>query len=103
MKNRRSFFVLATRRVLTLAISRIKLLQNKRDLRLKQMRKEIAQFLQVGQEAIARIRVEHLILELNIMATYDILELFCKFVHARIPIIENQNDHPIDISADSPS
>lgn len=43
---------------LTLAISRIKLLQNKRDAQLKLMRKEIAQFLQAGQEAIARIRVE---------------------------------------------
>ena len=42
---------------LNLAISRIKLLQNKRDLQLKHMRKEIAQFLQAGQEAIARIRV----------------------------------------------
>ncbi|TYK04118.1 IST1-like protein [Cucumis melo var. makuwa] len=41
---------------LSLAISRIKLLQNKRDLQLKLMRKEIAQFLQTGQEQIARIR-----------------------------------------------
>lgn len=41
----------------SLAISRIKLLQNKRDVQLKHMRKEIAQFLQAGQEAIARIRV----------------------------------------------
>ena len=42
---------------LSLAISRIKLLQNKRDMQLKLMRKEIAQFLQTGQEQIARIRV----------------------------------------------
>ncbi|XP_068490504.1 uncharacterized protein [Phaseolus vulgaris] len=42
---------------LNLAISRIKLLQNKRDMQLKQMCKEISQFLQAGQEAIARIRV----------------------------------------------
>ncbi|KAI4386474.1 hypothetical protein MLD38_004405 [Melastoma candidum] len=82
---------------LTLAISRIKLLQNKRDLLLKQMRKEIAQFLQVGQEAIARIRVEHVIREQNIMAAYDILELFCEFVHARVPIIENQKECPSDL------
>lgn len=43
---------------LNMAISRIKLLQNKRDMQLKHMRKEIAQFLQAGQEAIARIRVQ---------------------------------------------
>nr|GEW40225.1 IST1 homolog [Tanacetum cinerariifolium] len=53
---------------LTLAISRIKLLQNKRDTQLKQMRKEIAQFLLSGQEPIARIRVEHIIREQNIWA-----------------------------------
>ncbi|KAL9389517.1 hypothetical protein Peur_018122 [Populus x canadensis] len=61
---------------LNLAISRIKLLQNKRDLQLKHMRKEIAQFLQARQEAMARIRVEHVTREKNIWAAYEILELF---------------------------
>ncbi|KAI9078527.1 hypothetical protein K1719_039465 [Acacia pycnantha] len=82
---------------LNLAISRIKLLQNKRDMQLKQMRKEIAQFLQAGQEPIARIRVEHIIREQNIGAAYDILELFCEFVLARVPIIENQKDCPQEL------
>ncbi|KAK3421680.1 hypothetical protein EUGRSUZ_G02315 [Eucalyptus grandis] len=82
---------------LTLAISRIKLLQNKRDLQLKLMRKEIAQFLQAGQEPIARIRVEHVIREQNMMAAYAILELFCEFVNARIPIIESQRECPTDL------
>lgn len=51
------FFAFGSKTCLNLAISRIKLLQNKRDVQLKQMRKEIFQFLQAGQEAIARIRV----------------------------------------------
>lgn len=42
---------------LNFAIARMKLLQNKRDMQLKHMKKEIAQFLQAGQEPIARIRV----------------------------------------------
>lgn len=42
---------------MNLAIARMKLLQNKRDMQLKHMKKEIAQFLQAGQEPIARIRV----------------------------------------------
>ncbi|CAK7326585.1 unnamed protein product [Dovyalis caffra] len=54
------------------------------------MRKEIAQFLQAGQEAIARIRVEHVIREQNIWAAYEILELFCEFLLARVPILESQ-------------
>ncbi|KAI3778975.1 hypothetical protein L2E82_08370 [Cichorium intybus] len=82
---------------LTLAISRIKLLQNKRDMQLKLMRKEIAQFLQSGQEPIARIRVEHVIREQNIWAAYEILEMFCEFVLARIPIIESQRECPLEL------
>lgn len=82
---------------LNLAISRIKLLQNKRDMQLKHMRKEIAQFLQAGQEAIARIRVEHVIREQNMWAAYDILELFCEFVLARVPIIESQRECPSEL------
>ncbi|XP_050374438.1 uncharacterized protein LOC126791975 [Argentina anserina] len=82
---------------LNLSISRIKLLQNKRDMQLKHMRKEIAQFLQAGQEAIARIRVEHVIREQNIWAAYEILELFCEFILARVPIIEGQKDCPPEL------
>ncbi|XP_052730782.1 uncharacterized protein LOC108326531 isoform X1 [Vigna angularis] len=83
---------------LNLAISRIKLLQNKRDVQLKQMCKEISQFLQAGQEAIARIRVEHIIREQNIWAAYEILELFCEFVLARVPIIENQRGSALSLT-----
>ncbi|KAJ8758492.1 hypothetical protein K2173_000213 [Erythroxylum novogranatense] len=82
---------------LILAISRIKLLQNKRGLHLKHMRTEIAQFLQAGQEAIARIRVEHVIREQNIWAAYEILELFCEFVLARISILESQKECPAEL------
>lgn len=82
---------------LTLAISRMKLLQNKRDVQLKLMRKEIAQFLQAGQEAIARIRVEHVIREQNIWAAYEILEMFCEFILARVPILESQRECPSEL------
>ncbi|CAN0876239.1 IST1 homolog [Linum grandiflorum] len=58
------------------------------------MRKEIAQFLQAGQEAIARIRVEHVIREQNIWAAFEILEFFCEFVLARIPILDTQKECP---------
>ncbi|KAJ4960344.1 hypothetical protein NE237_020254 [Protea cynaroides] len=82
---------------LNLAISRIKLVQNKRDVQLKQMRKEISQFLHTGPEAIARIRVEHVIREQNIWAAYEILALFCEFVLARVPILENQKECPSEL------
>ena len=43
--------------LLRLAMARIKLLRNKRDIHVKQMRKEIAQLLTTGQEPSARILV----------------------------------------------
>uniref|UniRef100_A0A1J3DBV9 IST1-like protein n=1 Tax=Noccaea caerulescens TaxID=107243 RepID=A0A1J3DBV9_NOCCA len=82
---------------LNLAIARMKLLQNKRDMQLKHMKKEIAQFLQAGQEPIARIRVEHVIREMNLWAAYEILELFCEFVLARVPILESQKECPREL------
>lgn len=82
---------------LTLAISRIKLLQNKREGQLKLMRKEIAHFLLTGQEAIARIRVEHVIREQKIWDAYEILEMFCEFILARIPILESQRECPAEL------
>ncbi|KAL0361606.1 UNVERIFIED_CONTAM: hypothetical protein Sradi_3845100 [Sesamum radiatum] len=42
--------------LLKLTIPRIKLLRNRREIQLKQMRKEIAKLLETGQEATARIR-----------------------------------------------
>ncbi|CAA7035305.1 unnamed protein product [Microthlaspi erraticum] len=82
---------------LNLAIARMKLLQNKRDMQLKHMKKEISQFLQAGQEPIARIRVEHVIREMNLWAAYEILELFCEFVLARVPILESQKECPREL------
>jgi hypothetical protein len=36
------------------------------------------------------VQVEHIIREQNILAAYDILELFCELVAVRLPIIESQ-------------
>ncbi|PIN22542.1 Spindle pole body protein [Handroanthus impetiginosus] len=93
----RGFLGAKCKTCLTLSISRIKLLQNKRDVQLKLMRKEIAEFLQAGQEAIARIRVEHVIREQNTWEAYEILELFCEFVLARVPILESQRACPTEL------
>jgi len=61
------------------------------------MRREIAQLLQTGQEATARIRVEHIIREQNIMDAYEIVELFSELVAVRLPIIESQKECPLDL------
>lgn len=43
--------------LLKLTIPRIQLLRNRREIQLKQMRRDIAKLLETGQEATARIRV----------------------------------------------
>lgn len=35
-------------------------------------------------------QVEHVIREQNIWAAYEILELFCEFVLARVPVLDSQ-------------
>ena len=51
--------LLVSKTLLKLTIPRIKLLRNRKDLSLKQMRRDIAKLLENGQEATARIRVSH--------------------------------------------
>ena len=41
--------------------------------------------------------VEHVIREHNIMAAYDIIELFCELIVARLSIIESQSKCPLDL------
>lgn len=61
------------------------------------MRRDIALLLQSGQDATARIRVEHVIREQNILAANEFLELFCELIIARLTIISKQRDCPADL------
>jgi hypothetical protein len=84
--------------VLRLAMARIKLLRNKRDIQIKQMRRDIAQLLMTSsKEPNARIRVEHVAREQNIGAAYDMMELFCELIIVRLPIIESSKTCPMDL------
>lgn len=80
-----------------LAVSRIKLLRNKREEHLRQMRRDIASLLQSKQDDTARIRVEHLIREQNVMAANEIIDLFCELIVVRLPIIAKQKECPVDL------
>ncbi|XP_017699740.2 uncharacterized protein LOC103712964 [Phoenix dactylifera] len=82
---------------LKLAGARIKLLKNKRQVLLKQMKRDLAQLLDSGQEQTARIRVEHVIREEKTMSAYDLIEIYCELIVARLPIIESQKSCPIDL------
>ncbi|XP_019197959.1 PREDICTED: IST1 homolog [Ipomoea nil] len=83
--------------LLKLAIPRIKHLRNRREIQMKQMHREIAKFLETGQEATALIWVEHIIRNEKMMAAQEILELFCELISIRLLIIEAQWECPLDL------
>nr|KYP41748.1 IST1-like protein [Cajanus cajan] len=93
----RSFKPAKCKTALKLAVSRIKLLKNKREAQVKQLRRELAQLLQSGQDQTARIRVEHVVREEKTMAAYDLVEIYCELIAARLPMIESQKNCPIDL------
>ncbi|XP_072993605.1 uncharacterized protein [Typha latifolia] len=82
---------------LKLGMARLKLMKNKKDIQVKQMRREVAQLLETGQDQTARIRVEHVIREEKMMSAYELIELYSELIVARLPIISSQKNCPIDL------
>ncbi|EYU30662.1 hypothetical protein ABFS82_11G057800 [Erythranthe guttata] len=82
---------------LKLGSSRLKLLRNRKEGQVIQIKREIAQLLESGQIPTARIRVEHVTREEKMMAAYDLIEIYCELIVARLPIIESQKICPIDL------
>ncbi|KAI4314627.1 hypothetical protein L6164_027515 [Bauhinia variegata] len=80
-----------------MAVARIKLLRNKREVVVRQMRRDIALLLKSGQDATARIRVEHVMREQNVLAANEFIELFCELIVARLTIIAKQRECPADL------
>ncbi|KAL4563844.1 hypothetical protein LXL04_027892 [Taraxacum kok-saghyz] len=96
MLNKR-FKIAKCKTSLKLATSRIKLMKNKKIIQINQMKRELAQLLDSSQDRTARIRVEHVIREEKMIAAYDLIEIYCELIVARLPIIESQKTCPIDL------
>lgn len=82
---------------LKLAVSRIKLMKNKKGIQLTQSKREVGQLLSSGQDQTARIRVEHVVREEKTIAAFDLIEIYCELIVARLPIIESQKICPVDL------
>ncbi|KAA8523216.1 hypothetical protein F0562_009639 [Nyssa sinensis] len=93
----RSFKPAKCKTSLKLAAARMKLLKNKKEAQWKQLKRELAQLLESGQDQTAFIRVEHVVREEKMMAAYDLIEIYCELITARLPIIEAQKNCPIDL------
>ncbi|KAG6723454.1 hypothetical protein I3842_03G208300 [Carya illinoinensis] len=75
----------------------IKLLKNKREAQLKQLKREVAKLLESGQDRTARIRVEHVVREEKTTSAYELIEIYCELIVSRRSIIDSQKNCPIDM------
>ncbi|KAG7600730.1 Vacuolar protein sorting-associated protein Ist1 [Arabidopsis suecica] len=69
----RSFKPMKCKIALQMAASRLKIVKNKKDTQIKQLRRELAQLLESGQTQTAKIRVEHVVREEKTVAAYELV------------------------------
>ncbi|MCD7462218.1 hypothetical protein HAX54_048014 [Datura stramonium] len=77
---------------------RLKLLKNKRNCIVKQLRDDLGQLFRHGHYQIVFDRVEQLYMDDNIVVVYDLLENFCEFILINLPYIRRHKDCPNDIN-----
>jgi len=79
---------------LKLSISRLRMVQQKETALAKVARREMAQLLEAGKEASARIRVENIIRQDISVELLEILELYCELLLARVGLMEAKECDP---------
>ncbi|KAG7541024.1 Vacuolar protein sorting-associated protein Ist1 [Arabidopsis thaliana x Arabidopsis arenosa] len=93
----RSFKPAKCKIALQMAASRLKILKNKKDTQIKQLRRELAQLLESGQTQTAKIRVEHVVREEKTVAAYELVGIYCELLVARLGVIDSQKTCPNDL------
>jgi vacuolar protein sorting-associated protein IST1 len=79
---------------LKLSIARLRMVQQKDEAISKQSRRAMAQLLEAGKIESAKIRVEGIIRSDIISELYEILELYCELLLARVGMMEGQTCEP---------
>ncbi|KAL8987707.1 MAG: hypothetical protein Q9177_003112 [Variospora cf. flavescens] len=79
---------------LKLAISRLRMVQQKDTAIAKQQRRQMAHLLELGKEESARIRVENIIRSDISTELLEILELYCELLLARVGLLEAKECDP---------
>ncbi|XP_010433096.1 PREDICTED: uncharacterized protein LOC104717250 [Camelina sativa] len=93
----RSFKPAKCKTALQMAASRLKILKNKKDTQIKQLRRELALLLESGQTQTAQIRVEHVVREEKTVAAYELVGIYCELLVARLGVIDSQKTCPNDL------
>jgi predicted DCC family thiol-disulfide oxidoreductase YuxK len=81
-----------------LCCGRIRLMRNKRNIQLKNSRKEVANLLRTGKAENARIRVETVMREEAMLQAYDVVELFVELLQVRVAIVDRSKELPPDMT-----
>ena len=66
-------------------------------MQLNNLRKEVSELLRNNKQEHARIRVEAVLREANLLKAYDILELFAEMLAVRVDMIKKSKDQPPDM------
>ncbi|VFQ93845.1 unnamed protein product [Cuscuta campestris] len=77
---------------------RLKLVKNKRSCIARQLREDLVELLRNGHHPLVLDRVEHLFMDENLVATYDILDHYCEFIIINLPYIRRHKDCPNEIN-----
>ncbi|XP_059451611.1 uncharacterized protein LOC132182392 isoform X2 [Corylus avellana] len=77
---------------------RLKLLKNKRNSIVRQLREDLSQLIKIGHDHIAFNRVEQLTKDESIVAVYELLDHFCEFILIHLSYIRRHKDCPNDIN-----
>ncbi|KAJ8478617.1 hypothetical protein OPV22_022344 [Ensete ventricosum] len=76
--------------MLSLTVSRLAVLRNRRQARCDQAREDVAQLLQLGHVDSALLRVEHVIKEQNMLDVFAMVEHYCHLLAERAVLLDHK-------------
>ncbi|KAM9987990.1 hypothetical protein ACTFIZ_003362 [Dictyostelium cf. discoideum] len=80
---------------LKLAVSRIQILKNKKANIVRDEKRNVAELLRKKNEESARIRVETIIRDEYLIECFQIIEVLCELLHARINLINATTEYTL--------
>ncbi|KAG5001354.1 hypothetical protein AAZX31_08G254800 [Glycine max] len=93
----RTFKAAKFKAIVNLAISRLAVLKNQRQARLRQARSDILELLQIGHLERASLRVEHVMKDQNMLDVYVRIEGYCNLLIERVHLIEQERECPEEL------
>ncbi|KAL5096043.1 hypothetical protein RYX36_000370 [Vicia faba] len=90
-------FASKLKNITLLAISRIAILKNHRKARASYANYDVSQLLKLGYHDQALVRVEHWIVEQNMLDAFVMIEDYCNVLREKSQVLENNKECPIDL------